>query len=811
MRSVLIGFAIGICLLQWQSCLWSPLWYGLMMLPLLLCLVGRVLFPASRRLVGSLLTVLMLCACGAGVGFGWAGWCASRALSDQLPKMLEGQDLLVTATVDSLPFRFPEGVRFNAHIERATDASGKPVQVPEKVALAWYTRAPRDAEAVDEIHPGQRWQWRVRLQRPHASVNPNGFDYEVWLLEQGLRATGTIREETDGMAENRRVNEFVISFNNIVERSRDALRARILAALPDKRYASVIVALVIGDQRQVSQSDWTVFNRTGIGHLISISGTHITMIAWLFAGVAGALWRRSFFTRAALPLRLPVPKFMAVTGFVVALIYVWLAGFGVPAQRTLYMIGVVAFATWSGRLTSVSHIMCIALGLVLLIDPWSVLWPGFWLSFCAVGIILYASVGRMPHRIDPSATRWAKLIARLREEGHTQYVVTLGLVPLSMLLFGQVSVISPVANAVAIPLISMLVAPIALFGSVTPAPLGGALLSVAHALIAGLARVLETLAHPDYAVWSLPVPDPGVFAFAMVGTLWLLAPRGFPLRWCGLLTWLPLLATVPTHPAHGEFALHALDVGQGMAVLIETEHGRLLYDTGPHYSPESDGGNRVIIPYLHARGIAKLDGLVISHNDSDHSGGALTVLEAIPVGWSMTSLALESDIVTHAPAHRRCVAGLHWEWDGVRFEVLQPQASSYDSQKYRPNARSCTVRISNGKHVALLAGDIEAVQEAELLNMNPSALRADILLVPHHGSGTSSTQQFLEAVRPQWAIFQLGYRNRYHHPRPDVYQRYADLGIRRLRSDDEGEIAFHVGDKIEVESCRREARRYWYD
>ncbi|GGC99461.1 DNA internalization-related competence protein ComEC/Rec2 [Undibacterium terreum] len=560
------------------------------------------------------------------------------------------------------------------------------------------------------------------------------------------------------------------------------------------------------------QSDWKVFNRTGIGHLISISGLHITMVAGLFAGLVYWLWRRSFFTRAQLPLLLPAQKAAAVAGALMAFIYVALAGFGVPAQRTLYMLMVIAAAMWLGRLTSVSHVLCLALGIVIVLDPWAVLWPGFWLSFGAVAIILFAGVGRVQYvQQHGLKRRWSEVWREAwRAASHTQYVVTVGLVPLTLLLFGQISLISPVANAIAIPLVSFVVTPLALAGSLAPAPIAGWLLQLAHACIASLATCLEYLSKLSYSVWTTPIPAAWMFVLAMLGTLWLLAPRGWPSRWLGALCWLPLLCNLPSHPQEGDMTITAFDVGQGMALLVETSGHRLLYDTGPFYSPESDGGNRVILPYLDARGIGKLDAVVISHNDNDHSGGALSVFQHVKVGWVTSSLAPESAIVAAAPNHRRCEAGQAWDWDGIHFEMLQPAAPSYDSQKWKPNARSCMLKITQDRHSILLPGDIEAIQEQELLYSSADKLPATVLLAPHHGSGTSSTAPFLQAVHPQLALFQVGYRNRFHHPKLEVFERYADFGIKRLRTDESGAITLQFGTDLEFSEYRSEHARYWY-
>ncbi len=819
MRSLLIGFAAGVCCLQMQAMLPDT-----EVLLLLLALLPILLF-LSRAVSRISIKVPALLACGAIAGFAWAGFCAQRYLTDALPKDLEGRDIVLVGTVHSLPFRFPQGVRFNFTVESA-QVDGKPVSsIPPKIALSWYASSRTGGTPPSEVQPGERWQLNVHLQRPHGNANIGGFDYEVWLLEQDLRATGTVRTEDESCAstlvidgsvcaDNRRLASFVWSFNNVVERARGWMRDRIVAALPDKQYAGVIVALVIGDERGVNQTDWKVFNRTGVGHLIAISGLHITLIAGMCARLMYALWSRSFFTRAELPLLLPAHKAAALTGVIIGFIYVLLAGFGVPAQRTLYMLTVVATALWFGRLASISHIACIALGVVLLLDPWAVLWPGFWLSFGCVAIILYATVGRtlqLPTDVSPPVQpRLQRWWTWLKAEGRTQLSLTLGLVPLTMLLFGQVSIVSPIANAIAIPLISFIVTPLALLGSVLPAPLSAGLLLFAHFWIDGLAQVLTFLSAMPGAVWMAPVPPFWIFACALIGTLWLLAPRGMPLRPLGLIGWLPLLLNSPSHPRDGEIWVTAFDVGQGMAVLIETPRRRLLYDTGPVYSPEADGGNRVILPYLHARGITKLDGMIISHNDNDHSGGALSVFEEMPVDWVASSLAFDSPIVRAAPAHRRCVAGQNWVWDDVHFEMLQPAASSYESTKYKPNAHSCTVKISVGTQAILLAGDIESVQEAELVNSIPGKLQSTVLLAPHHGSGTSSTLPFLQAVKPQIAIFQVGYRNRFHHPKPEVYERYGDLGITRLRSDDAGAINVDMADTLTHSEYRMAQPHYWY-
>ncbi len=786
MRVFALGLLAGVCALQQQAVLPAADFCIA-----LLCAAFFTLFlMRSCPVRGLRWLIIFVAACV--LGFSWAALRAEWRMTQTLPASLEEQDIRVTGIIDSLPDVVERGLRFYFAVENAQSLDGKALVLPSRIVLGLYAN---EAEAVPALQPGERWQWTVRLRRPHGNANPFGFDYEAWLLSEGIRATGSVRP-----AEQQRLTALVWRPGALIARARGALRARIMTALPHSEYAGVMVALVMGDQRAVNDADWTIFNRTGIGHLVSISGLHITMIAALFAGLVQWLWRHSFFTRASLPLRLPAQKAGAAAGLVAAFGYVALAGFGIPAQRTLMMLCVMAAALWGGRIVAVSQALCMALVVVLLLDPWAVLWPGFWLSFAAIACIFYGAA-------QPAARGWRH---SLLAAAHTQRVITLGLVPLTMLLFAQVSLVAPLANAVAIPLVSFLITPLSLLGSIAPAPVSVWLLQAAHALLALLAQVLTKLSALPLAVWSAPQPDMLSFILALAGTLWLLAPRGWPWRWMGLLAWLPLLLTPAAAPKQGVWVT-AFDIGQGNAVLIETATHRLLYDTGPKFSAESDSASRVLLPYFRARGISQLDALIISHSDSDHAGGALSVLHGMTLGWVASSLPATHPIVQQAPHHHPCVAGQSWSWDGVRFEMLHPAPASYAIASLRPNARSCTLKISYRHHALLLAGDIEAAQERELLASRRAQLPSTVLLAPHHGSGTSSTLAFLQAVAPEIALFQLGYHNRYHHPKPEVFERYGALGIRRLRSDETGAVRLVMDEAVTFSAYRTESPRYWWE
>jgi competence protein ComEC len=487
--------------------------------------------------------------------------------------------------------------------------------------------------------------------------------------------------------------------------------------------------------------------------------------------------------------------------------YVALAGFGIPAQRTLLMIAVVTLSLLLHRIVTVSQILLTALLVVLLFDPWSVLWPGFWLSFVAIGCILFACAGRAEELRQSSEAGVKK---HLQSAWRTQWAVTLGLLPLGFAWFAQTSLISPLANAVAIPVVSFVITPLSLVASVLPAPFASGLLNAAHAVTAWLAEGLAWLSSTKLAVWTAPQPDWGVFALAMIGTVWMLAPRGWPLRWVGVLLWLPMLLAKPAAPERG-FWLTAFDIGQGNALLVETANHRLIYDTGPAFSLEADGGSRVLLPYLRARGIHHLDGVMISHRDADHSGGARSLWEGVKIEWFSSSLFFDHPLLMKAPRHEPC-AGQHWVWDEVEFDVLHPHADHLQNSTLSPNARSCTLRIRYRGRTVLLTGDIEAPQERALLDrawQSREDLKADVLLAPHHGSGTSSTNEFLQAVHPSVALFQVGYRNRYRHPKQEIVQRYRDRGILPLRTDQSGAIRMEVDADIRWTTYRCQRQRYW--
>lgn len=804
----LLAFAAGATLLQWQAALppvapWIAAAAALAAVGVAARALGRCLLPwpvGAGRLAAIVQCAMVAVAAGA-FGFGYAAWRAGARLADHLPSAWEGVDIALVGVVDELPQAAARGTRFAFAVERVETPGAA---VPARLSLVWYAEQRKDgtSEPPPPLSAAERWRLVLRLKRPHGNVNPHGFDIEAWLLENNLRATGYVRRDE----RNARLDAFAGRASDWVERARERVRSRILAALPDADYAGVIVALAIGDQRAIPEAQWRVFNRTGITHLVSISGLHVTVFAALAGALAYALARRS----VALTTRVPARKAAVLVGVVAAAAYVLLAGAQVPAQRTLLMLAVAALGAWLARPGTAAMVWLWALAVVVAWDPWAAVTPGFWLSFGSVGLLLYAHVGRLAPL--PSVRRSVRVGRALRAAARTQALVTVGLVPLTLALFQQVSVISPLANAVAIPVVTFIVVPLALTGIVFPLD---ALWQAAQAVFAAMMAPLLWLSQLPGAVWQQHAPPGWAVAAALAGVAWLAAPRGVPGRALGAVWFLPLFVVVPPRPEPGTFRMTVLDVGQGLAVAVQTHRHTLLYDAGPRYTDAADAGGRIVAPFLRAAGIARLGGLVVSHQDSDHSGGASTLLQTVPVGWLLSGHADDDELPPARPADDgpvlRCAAGQRWEWDGVRFAVLHPPLASYGDPGAKANDLSCVVRVESGWGSALLTGDIEAKSEMELLRAAPWALKADVLVVPHHGSRSSSTPQFIAATAAAVAVFTPGYRNRFGHPRPDVVARYRAAGAQIRRTDFEGALTFDFAPGAACAPCAERARerRYW--
>ncbi|MCC7099971.1 MAG: DNA internalization-related competence protein ComEC/Rec2 [Rubrivivax sp.] len=762
-----------------------------------LLLAALVLRRGLRRAWVTALGALALAA----IAFGSTDWRAAQRLAEALPAALEGQDLQVVGVVASLPQRSAAGTRFVFEVESA-ERLGQAVTVPRRLSLGWWygdedAAGAGAAPGPEALRAGQRWRFTVRLRQPHGQINPHGFDAELWLFEQGLRASGSVR--TRARNEARRLDD---AAGFPVQRARQAIRDRLEATVPDAEAAGLLAALAIGDQGAIDRAGWEVFRVTGVAHLVSISGLHVTLFAWLASALVGWGWRRA----GSLPLRLPAPIAARWGGLALAAGYALLAGWGVPAQRTVLMLAIVVLLRSAGRHWPGPLVLLAAAVAVALADPWALLQPGFWLSFVAVALLMVSD----PVPSLPPAAAEGRGVGRragqaLRRALHTQAVATVGLAPLSLLFFQQLSLVGFVANLVAIPWVTLLLMPLSLLGVLLPP-----LWSLDALLATALLRWLGWLASLPWAQWTVPVAPPWAALLGLLGGLVLVLPLPWRLRLLGLPLLLPLLAPLPERPPPGRFELLALDVGQGTAVLVRTQQHLLVYDTGPQYGVDADAGERVLLPLLRARGERAVDLLLLSHRDADHVGGAASLLRRMPVRPLGSSLPDDHPLRAWPLPQQRCHAGQRWQWDGVDFEMLHPDDEDGRAPRKpsRSNAQSCVLRVQAAQGSALLTGDIERAQELALVDRLGTKLRADVLLVPHHGSRTSSSGNFLAAVAPRVALVQAAYRSRFGHPAPDVVARYATHGIALLRSDRCGAWSWRADGSMH---CQRELdARYWH-
>ncbi|MEQ1597854.1 MAG: DNA internalization-related competence protein ComEC/Rec2 [Methylotenera sp.] len=799
---IALGFVFGAWLLQQQPIL-PALQAAWILAPSLIIFVK---FQHKIVKKCSLFVLAALC------GFFWAATFATIRLSDELPKNWEQQSVEIIGVVASLPEVTERGERFQFDVEKIlTKDDTKTLKIPQHISLNYYREVesakPENAPALTNyFHAGERWQFTVRLKRPHSTYNPHGFDFEAWALAENMRATGAIRNKSGY----KKLTNFVWKPSYLIENWREKIGNKISQVLTNKHYAGVIRALVVGDDSQISQAQWDVFFKAGVGHLVSISGLHITMLAGLAFSLVAFSWRRM----PSLVVRLPTRKAATIAGVLVALMYAALAGWSVPTQRTIFMLLTFAVALLLARNLAISRVLAIALIVVVLCDPWAVIAPGFWLSFGAVALIAYVTVNRL------KTAHWFKTAI------NTQWAITLGLLPLLIVMFGQASIVSPLANAFAIPIISLLVVPLSIFGSLLNLDF---VLQVSHFILEICMHGLNWLA--NLPTWQQAAPPIWTLLVAIFGVLWLLLPCGFPQRWLGLILLLPLFFVEVEKPNIGEMQVAVLDVGQGLAAVIHTRNHAFLYDAGSRYSAQSDAGSKIIVPYLRGKGVKKLDGFIVSHDDIDHSGGAASVLAQVPVTWLASSFNLAADNLPRKTM--KCFAGQYWRWDGVHFEVLHPSLESYENADIKDNNRSCVLKVTSQFGSILVTGDIEKEAERSLLEtslqtnihetsgdsiitnnlLKSAGLQSDVLIVPHHGSKTSSTVDFVQAVGAKYSVFTVGYLNRFKHPKPLIEKRFEESGAITHRSDYQGAILidFKKNNPIKMTVWRQSQPRYWHD
>ncbi|ODT96538.1 MAG: DNA internalization-related competence protein ComEC/Rec2 [Rhodanobacter sp. SCN 67-45] len=712
--------------------------------------------------------------CALPLGVAWALWCGTQAMQARLPRALEGRDVLVVGSLDGLPLARTDASRFTLRVESA-QLDGRPLALHGLLTVSWYEGAP-------PLAPCTRWRLLLRLKRPRALLDPGSTDSERSALERGIVATGYVREDEG----NRRLP----GPRWCVDGTRAAIARGIAARVHDPHDAALLRAFAVGDTRGLDQQDWAVARANGVSHLIAISGFHVGVAAvfgvWL-AWLVYAWWPPA-------ALRLPRPQAQAAAALLFAVVYSALAGFGLPTVRTLLMIAVVALARCSRRGSSGAQSLAMAMIAILLADPLAVLAPGFWLSFVGVAFLILC--------LQAQGRGWR---AFLHELSAGQLLMTVALLPLTLWFFGQASLVGALSNLVAVPVVSFVIVPCALFGMLLLLlcpPLAAPVLWLAARIVHAQWWLFERMATWPGAHWYLPAVQLHALLLAVVGALWMFMPRGVPLRWLGAALFLPLLLPPRSTPADGAFRLWVLDVGQGLAVLVRTHDHLLVYDTGARYPSGFDLGEAVVLPSIHALGLSRVDTLMISHGDNDHAGGAQTVAEAFP-----QARRLAGEPARMRVPMQQCAAGQAWQWDGVRFRVLSPAPGGGD----RDNDSSCVLLVEGRGGRVLLPGDISSKAEpavAAAVGTGPPP----VLVVPHHGSKTSSGAAFIAALRPSLALVSAGWRNRFGHPRAEVLARYAEAGVPLFNTAVEGavEVEFPAdGTPRRQPGWRRQQPRYW--
>lgn len=709
------------------------------------------------------------------LGFCWALIYTHMITFWSLPEELEGKRVLITGYVVALPSKKPRGITFA--LQTDTIAAEKK---NAKIKLSWYGN-------YFPLKVGDKVQLLVRLKRPHGVLNPGGFDMEKHLLVHHIRATGYVV--------NSEVNKILAShpYYYPLATLRQFLINKMEQALISEELMPIIIAFVTGAEDKITQAQWQIMRDTGTSYLVAIAGLHIGLVASVAFVFTQYLWRLS----GILPLIMPAKEVGIIVGLLMGFIYGAVSGFSIPTQRSLVMLVMFSLAVLLRRHTKSWNAWLWSLFLVLIINPLAILTIGFWLSFSSVAAIIYAVSGRIKQSTSHIKKLW-----------RMQLAVTLALLPFTLLFFQQFSLITLLANLIAMPVVCLVVVPMSLLGALcllVSSDFGGWILWCSAKILHLIWWWLTFLAHSFSCSWYHPIYNWWILIAAIIGILILLAPRGLPTRIVGLLWLTPLFFYIPPAPnADGKVWFTLLDVGQGLAAVVRTKNHILLYDTGPKFF-ENDAGTSVIIPYLRQVGIKHIDTMMVSHGDSDHSGGVASIMKSLPV----------DDILTSVPEKfspyfaRRCLAGQHWQWDGVDFLVLSPPKNTF----LDGNNASCVLKITTGTKSLLLTGDIEREAEDLLVASYGSDLKSTFLVAPHHGSATSSTEELIKSISPQYVLFPVGYKNRFHFPNKKVVARYIENDATLLNVSHTGAITFKFENKSDIlrfDLYREKIKRFWH-
>lgn len=771
-----LGFLIGVVWITHFSHLPTvKLAYLLILFSIIL-----ITFAFFKRLFFANWILFFVACC---LGFSWSLIIAHQQLALQLPKILEGKTLIAKGRIITIPENHLNVVRFDFLIQKLETSVSLRYPIPVRIKGYFY----KNLNVLTNFKKGDIWQFALRLRRPRAFWNPGSFDYQAELFQQNICATGYLLEKLP-LHLIQRTNVYYF-----IDTLRQKITTNVKKALQAYPLLGLISALTTGMRCEITDEQWRVMRGTGTNHLFAIAGLHLAFIA----GIIYWIVRFIFCRIPVVTLYIPAPKIAGALTLLLTIFYSALAGFAIPTQRALLMLSIFSLAIIKRRYLSSWHSFHLTLLIILIIEPFSVLSASFWLSFTAVILIFYAVSNRM------------KPLKNWRVWCRIQLALSLGLIPLSLLFFQQISWISFIANLIAIPSIGFLILPLSLLGSLlslVSSVLGKNILIFVEKLLELLWSLLNFFSEIPFTQYYAYLSNRWILAASIIGILLILAPRGTPTRCLGFIWLLPLFFGESQGPQYSDIWLHLLDVGQGLASVVRTQHHVLIYDTGPRLSPSFDAGKLVLLPFLQTIGVHKVNLMVISHGDNDHSGGATIILKQIQVDKILSSIPKKflPRIVN------LCEEKMCWQWDGVNFEILYPPLNL----DYLGNNSSCVLKISNQLQSILLVGDIEKAAENYLVHTKQKSLQSTVLIVPHHGSKTSSGIEFLNYVQPAYALFPTGFHNRFKFPHKIVLNRYQRLGSKIYNTATEGTITLKLDARsynIQAETYYERNHHFWQD